>query len=124
MRYHESIDDEDDDFDRRPSAFSALGVLSFAAVLVSGFALFVLFILAGILENSREGGIDENSPEAMVLGLALFAGLGGDLLGIGLGIGGLCQPGKSKLLSGLGVGFGVAILLGTFFLILLGLLMG
>jgi len=100
---------------------SGLGIASFIMALGMGVLEFVLFIAAGIMETRTPGGIDENSPAAIVLGLALIGGLLLDMLAVGLGIAGLLQPRRKKVFAILGVIIGTMILLGVIGLIGLGM---
>src|SRR5580704_6402598 len=112
---------DDDDYPVLPH--SGLGIASFLITLAMGLLVFVLFIIAGILETSSENGIDENSPTAMLLGSAIVGGLMIDVLGMGLGIGGLCQPKRNKLFAGLGLGFGAVVFFGAAGLMVIGAIM-
>jgi hypothetical protein len=125
-RYHyeDEEDDEDENEDFPDFPHSGLGVASFLITLAMGIFVFVLVLLAGILESKSENGIDEDSPVAFVLGLAIMGGLMVNLLGMGLGIGGLCQHDRKKLFAGLGLGFGTVVLLGIGVLFIIGLAMG
>jgi hypothetical protein len=107
--------------DRYPSMFSLLGISSLGITVLSALLIILLLLIGGVLEATKPGGIDDNSPEAMLLGLALFGIVGLDMLGIGLGIGGLCQRKSSKVLPGLGVAFGIMVIFGVFIIMVIGL---
>ncbi len=47
--------------------------------------MFVLFALAGIVEASTPGGMDDESREAIIIGVLIFFCLAGNLVGVGLG---------------------------------------
>ena len=79
--------------------YSGFGIASFVIAIVAGLLEFVLVAAAGVLEATTPGGIDENSPVAVLLGLALIRGLLVDILGIGLGIASLCQPTEESVRS-------------------------
>jgi hypothetical protein len=100
---------------------SGLGIVSFVIAIAVGLFEFILVAIAGVLEVTTPGGIDENSPAAILLGLALVGGLLVNVLGIGLGIGGLCQRYRSKLFAVLGVVIGSVVLLGVLLLMIIGL---
>ena len=78
---------------------SGLGIASFILSVVSALGTFVLLAVAGIVENSTPGGMDENSSEAMLIGLLLIGFVFTSLLALGLGIGGLVQENRLKGLS-------------------------
>ena len=103
---------------------SGLGIASLILSIVSALAIFLLVVLAGVVESSTPGGMDENSPEAMLIGLLLFAFIGAALLGLGLGIGGLVQQNRNKTLAIVGTVLSAVTLVGSMSIILLGLAMG
>lgn len=102
---------------------SGLGIAAFITSLASSVLIFILIILAGAIELSTPGGIDENSVGAMVIGLLLFAFLGAALLSLGLGIGALFQRDRKKVFAILGTVFASVTILGTLFVLLLGMAM-
>ncbi|HEY1172258.1 MAG TPA: hypothetical protein VGH19_12865 [Verrucomicrobiae bacterium] len=104
----------------REQKHSALGIASFVLSMLVGISFVALIVIAGILESSRPGGMDENSPVAIFLGLGLFVILGMNLLALGIGIGGLFQQDRKKLFSILGIVFSCLTLLGGGGLLLLG----
>lgn len=102
---------------------SVLGIVSLAMSIACGFAMLVAFVLAGILEETTPGGIDEESPAAFIIGLAILGLLSLTMVALGLGIAGFVQRNCSKLFPILGTVFSAAVLLGTLFLLLVGLMM-
>jgi hypothetical protein len=101
---------------------SGLGIASFVISLVAG-ALLLLFVgIAGVLTVS--GGLDENSPQAVMLGLLIITILIVVLVALGLGIGGLVQRERKKIFAALGTIFSAAIFLGGVLLIVVGALSG
>lgn len=103
---------------------SGLGVASFITSIVSGIFLFLLIVIAGVMEASTPGGIDEHSAGAVMVGLFLFAFMGGALIALGLGIGGLLQKERKKIFAILGTVFSAVSLVGTIFVMMLGLAVG
>lgn len=103
---------------------SGLGIASLILSIVSALAIFLLVVLAGVVESTTPGGMDENSAEAMLIGLLLFAFMGAALLGLGLGIGGLLQQNRAKTLAIVGTVVSAITLVGSVSIILLGLAMG
>jgi hypothetical protein len=101
---------------------SGLGISSFIISTAIGVLMFLLFIVAGVMETSTPGGIDEDSTGAMLVGLFLIAFLVLDLLAIGLGIAGLIQKDRKKIFSILGVVFGASTIVITIFLMIIGLM--
>lgn len=102
---------------------SGFGIASFIIALAVGALEFILLVVAGILESTTPGGIDENSPIAMLLGLAMIGGILVDLLGIIFGIVGLCQRGRKKVFAILGVVIGCLVLVGFLLVMIAGLAM-
>jgi hypothetical protein len=103
---------------------SGLGIASFISSIFSGIFLFLIFVVAGVMEASTSGGLDEESPAAIVIGLCMFAFLFVALVALGLGIGGLIQKDRNKLFAVLGTVFSACAFLGTLALVLIGLAMG
>lgn len=99
---------------------SGLGIASFILSMALGALIFLLFIVATMMEASTPGGIDENSPGAILLGLFLVACLGIDVVAIGLGIAGLMQKDRKKAFSIMGIVFASTTIVGTIFLLILG----
>lgn len=83
----------------------------------------MIFAIAGIMEASTPGGMDEDSAGATMVGLFMFAAMGTTLIALGLGIGGLLQKERNKIFAILGTTFSLVAIAGTLFLLLLGLAM-
>jgi hypothetical protein len=134
-RDDEYEDDEDDHWGRpyrrgetagrprRESGHSTIGIVSFAAAVLSGVMVFALFVIAGVMAAKQGGDIAENSPEAMLAGLGIIAGMGVALLALVLGVVGLFQEGK-KLFPTLGTTMSGIVLLGTVALLCAGVMFG
>lgn len=100
---------------------SGLGIASFIISIVSAIAIFILIVIAGAIEVSTPGGMDEESIGAVVLGLFLFAFFFVALVALGLGIGGLNQKNRKTIFAILGTVFSAITVLGTIVVIMLGL---
>ena len=103
---------------------SGLGIASFISSVISGILLFLIIVVASVMEASTPGGMDEESPAVIVVGLCVYAFLFVALIALGLGIGGLIQKDRKKLFALLGTVFSACVFLGTLFLVLIGLAMG
>ena len=103
---------------------SGLGIASFITSMVAGVLIFLLIVIAGVMEASTPGGIDEESPAAVAIGLFLFAFIGLALVALGLGVGGLMQANRKKIFAILGTVFSSVSIVGTLFIMLLGLAAG
>ena len=84
------------------SGKSRLGVASLILSVCSIVFIIILFIVAGVWEASAPGGVDENSPAAVILGLFLVAGLGSLLVSIGLGVAGIFQKQRLRICAFIG----------------------
>ncbi len=100
---------------------SGLGIASFITSLVSGILMFLLVLIAGVMETSTPGGMDEESAGAAMVGLFALAFLGAALLALGLGIGGLIQKERKKTFAILGTAFAAVTIVGTIVVMMLGL---
>jgi hypothetical protein len=121
MDYFRSDDDDDDDDDE--PEHSGIGIASFVITCAAGLLEFVMLAYAGFLETVTPGGINEDSTEAMVIGLVMFGGLAVDLVGIGLGFAGLFQSHHRKTFPVLGIVIGAVVLIGVVGVIAVGMMM-
>ncbi len=99
---------------------SGIGVASFVISILAGILIFIVFAVAGSLEVSTPGGIDENSTEAIMIGLAIIGLLFFNVLAVGLGIGGLLQKERKKIFAILGTVFSSFLILSVIGLMILG----
>lgn len=106
-----------------PRKHSGLGIASFVLALALALIMFGLFVVAGVMEASTPGGLDEESPQAVAVGLGIIGTGFGNLVGLILGIAGLCQSGRMKVFAAIGVLLNGFILAGTAATIALGLSM-
>lgn len=99
---------------------SGLGLAALLISIIVGILIFAVFVVGGIMQVSTPGGLDENSPSALFIGLAIIALLGIDVIAVGLGIAALYQQDKKKVLAILGLVFSTVTVVGTIFLVVLG----
>ena len=102
---------------------SGMGIASFIIGLVASLGLLVTFGVAGVADSTQPGGLDEASVMAGVLGLLMVLFALAQLVALGLGIAGLVQAGRNKILSVLGTVFASTALLGSLMLMLLGVIL-
>ncbi len=102
---------------------SGIAKASFIISIVGGVLLFINIVIAGIAEESSPGGIDEDSAFAMAIGCFIFVLGFLELIALGLGIAGLFQRDTAKVFAILGTIISSTAILGTLFLMLLGLAM-
>lgn len=101
-----------------------LGIASFGLSLLAGLALFVMFVIAGVLESQSPDGLDEESTAAIVLGLLLILGVCVEFVALGLGIGSLFQASRKKLLGILGIVFSLLALFVFTVVMIAGVMLG
>ncbi|MDR1614382.1 MAG: hypothetical protein LBS26_02305 [Campylobacteraceae bacterium] len=102
---------------------SGLGIASFIMSILSIICIFTLLVVAGTIEVSTPGGMDENSVEAVIIGACYFLFVGFSIIGIGLGIAGLFSKERKKLFAILGLIFSSAILFISITVMVIGLQM-
>lgn len=100
---------------------SGFGIASFIISLAAAVGLFLLVVIAGVMEASAPGGIDEESAGAIFLGLMIFGAIGIDLLALLFGIIGVLQKDRKKIFSILGIVFSAFSVAGIASLMMLGL---
>lgn len=101
---------------------SGMGVSSFALSIFLAVLFLATFMLAGVMEANAPGVLDnEKSASAIVVGGLMIFGVFIGILGLALGIAGLCQLRRNKVFAVLGVVFNGVVLLGASLLIVIGL---
>jgi hypothetical protein len=102
---------------------SGIGIASFIISLGAGLGIFLVFAIAGIMETTTPGGMNEKSASAIIVGFCIIGLLFVNLVALGLGLAGLMKKGKKKLFAILGTIFSSMITLGTIILIVIGIMM-
>ncbi len=124
-------DDADDDFDRYPTPrrrprrqrpHSGLGIASCFLAIAAGAIIFFTLVFAAIVE-ARQGELPDNDPRTTAAGCFFLLAGGLALIGVILGIVGVCETRRKRLFAGLGLGFNACIVLGVVTLGIIGLLM-
>jgi len=103
---------------------SGLGIASFITAIASAVLMFLLIVVAGALEASTPGGMDEESAAAMLVGLFLILFMLTSVVALALGIAGLFQRDRKRVFPILGTVFSSFTVLGTILLVMVGLAMG
>ena len=103
---------------------SKLGIASLLISIFTAIGLFIVFLIAGVMESNTYGGIDEESAGAIILGLFLFGFGFLDLLAIGLGIAGIFQKTRERITAIIGTIVSSASLIITVSIIGIGFAMG
>ena len=102
---------------------SGIGIASFVMSLVFGLGMLVIMVIAAMMEASTPGGMNQESPEAMAVGLAVIGCLLMVAIGGILGVVGVLQKDRNKLFAILGLVLNGLVLLGTVAIIAVGLTM-
>ncbi len=103
---------------------SGLGIASFITGTAAMVLMFLLLVVAGALEASTPGGMDEQSAAAVIVGSFLILFILTSVVALGLGIAGLFQRERRKVFPILGTVFSSFTVLGTIFVVMVGLAMG
>ncbi|MCT8285606.1 hypothetical protein NYQ43_07845 [Xanthomonas translucens pv. translucens] len=104
--------------------YSGLGIASFAVSLIAAVLTLVLVGICAALVYSQPDSLDDDSPLAMLVGMAMMVGIVAELAAAALGIGSLFQRDRRKLYGVLGLIFAIAPLVGVAALIVFGLMRG
>lgn len=102
---------------------SGIGIASFVLSIVTGLLMFASIVVAGFMEATTPGGIDEESVEVALLGVAIIGLVMVDLVALGLGIAGLLQKSRNRLFAILGTVFSSVAVLGIVLLMVIGSMM-
>ena len=103
-----------------PRNHSGLGIASFILSIGVGFLIFCTIVVAGVMQNSTPGGMDEKAPAVILVGLAIIGLVLLDVIAFGLGIAGLFQRNRKKVFAILGTIFSSLVILATILLIIVG----
>ena len=100
---------------------SGIGIASFSMSVGILIVTFVLVVVAGVMEASTPGGINEVSPAAIMLGLSIIGMVLLNIVAFGLGIGTMFQKDRKKLFGILGMSFSALTIVGIISLIMFGM---
>ncbi|WP_230939971.1 hypothetical protein [Xanthomonas translucens] len=76
--------------------YSGLGIASFAVSLIAAVLTLVLVGICAALVYSQPDSLDDDSPLAMLVGMAMLIGIVAELAAAALGIGSLFQRDRRK----------------------------
>ncbi len=99
---------------------SGMGIAAFVISLLAGAFMLGLVVVAGAIEMSTPGGMDERSLTALGLGLLILLTMVADVVAAALGIAALAQRDRKKVFGILGLVFAVATLIGVVVLMIVG----
>ncbi len=111
MNPYESRFQYDDDDDE--PEHSTLGIASFVIACVSGLIEFVCVAIAGVLETTTPGGMDEDSTQAAIIGLGILGGILLCLVSLLLAVAGLFQRDQKKIFPVLGLLISLLVMAGA-----------
>ena len=106
--------------EQRELKHSGLGIASFIISIVAALFIFILVVVAGVVETATPGGMDEDSAQAIIIGLFIIGTIFVDLVALGLGIAGLFIKERKKVFAILGTIFSAVTMLGTVALMIIG----
>ena len=102
---------------------SKLGIAALLISIFTAIGLFIVFLIAGVMESNTYGGIDEESAGAIILGLFILGFEFLNLLALGFGIAGIFQKTRDRITAIIGTIISSATLIITLSLIAIGLAM-
>jgi hypothetical protein len=124
MQQDDYFPDDAEDFIQHRRHHPVVGIISLVLAIVVVFIDGGVFLAAVYIGAARGGAeLDDNSPEALGLGLALLLGVVLAIVSITLGLAGLFLPGANKLLPSLGIGISLVIMFGVLLLTVVGMMM-
>ena len=101
---------------------SGFGVASFIISIAVGLLLFIVFAIAGFIQASTPGGMDQHSIKALVIGLSIIGLFLFDIVAAVLGIIGLFQRERKRLFAILGTLFSSLTVISVIALITFGIM--
>jgi len=102
---------------------SGLGVSSFILACLGSVSMFALIAFATVIELNSPDGLDEESTQAITLGLGMMGSALGLLLSAGLGIASLFQSSKKRIFGILGLCISASVVAMFLLLLIVGLAM-
>ena len=98
---------------------SGFGITSLVIAVTAGLLIVGTIGWGSYVELTTMGGLDENSTEAIIVGLVIFIGLAVALVGIAFGLVSCLQQTKGKVIGIIGLVFNVLIIAGVMLLLML-----
>jgi len=105
--------DDFDDYDLGPLRHSGLGIASFMLAIGAGLTLGILIVVAAVLEASQPGAMGPDSPGAVAVGAVVCITLLLTMIGLILGIAGVCQKHRKTVFAVIGIVLNGLVLLGA-----------
>lgn len=99
---------------------SGVGIAAFITALCGAVLMLGLIVIAGIIETTTPGGMEETSMSAILVGLGLMCTALMQLVAFGLGVAGALQTGRRRVFAILGLVISVGSMLGVVLLMIIG----
>nr|WP_143592036.1 hypothetical protein [Stenotrophomonas maltophilia] len=99
---------------------SGMGIAAFITALCGAVLMLGLIVVAGIIETTTPGGMEETSMSAILVGLGLMGTALMQLVAFGLGIAGAVQADRRRVFAVLGLVLSISSMLGVVLLMIIG----
>jgi hypothetical protein len=97
-----------------------MGIAAFITALCGAVLMLGLIVIAGIIETTTPGGMEETSMSTILVGLGLMCTALMQLVAFGLGVAGTLQTGRRRVFAILGLVISVGSMLGVVLLMIIG----
>jgi len=99
---------------------SGMGIAAFITAVCGAVLMLGLVVIAGIIETTTPGGMEETSMSAILDGLGLMLTALMQLVAFGLGVAGALQADRRRVFAVLGLVFSIGSMLGVVLLMVIG----
>ena len=99
---------------------SGMGIAAFITAVCGAVLMLGLVVIAGIIETTTPGGMEETSMSAILVGLGLMLTALMQLVAFGLGVAGALQADRRRVFAVLGLVFSIGSMLGVVLLLVIG----
>jgi len=99
---------------------SGMGIAAFITAVCGAVLMLGLVVIAGIIETTTPGGMEETSMSAILVGLGLMLTALMQLVAFGLGIAGAVQADRRRVFAVLGLVLSISSMLGVVLLMVIG----
>lgn len=99
---------------------SGMGIAAFITALCGAVLMLGLIVVAGVIETTTPGGMEETSMSAILVGLSLMCTALMQLVSFGLGVAGALQADRRRVFAILGLVISIGSILGVVLLMIIG----
>lgn len=99
---------------------SGMGIAAFITAVCGAVLMLGLVAIAGIIETTTPGGMEETSMSAILVGLGLMLTALMQLVAFGLGVAGALQADRRRVFAVLGLVFSIGSMLAVVLLMVIG----